>query len=64
MAYYNTCSSCGCHLDPGEKCDCDEKRAKEQEFFSRHLRVEPRIGQMFFVLDSSKEVGDEGKSYC
>ncbi len=24
MAYYNTCVSCGAHLDPGEKCDCEE----------------------------------------
>ena len=63
MAYYNTCLNCGCHLDPGEKCDCEEEKARKQEFFSRHLRVEPRIGQMFFVLDS-KEVGHEGKSYC
>lgn len=22
MAYYNTCSHCGAHLDPGEVCDC------------------------------------------
>lgn len=25
MAYYNTCSSCGDNLDPGEKCDCQER---------------------------------------
>lgn len=22
MAYFNTCPRCGCHLDPGERCDC------------------------------------------
>ena len=26
--YYKICTSCGAHLDPGERCDCqDEKRA-------------------------------------
>lgn len=26
--YYKICPSCGAHLDPGERCDCqDEKRA-------------------------------------
>lgn len=24
MAYYHTCSDCGCTLDPCEKCDCQE----------------------------------------
>ena len=22
MSYYRTCSHCGAHLDPGERCDC------------------------------------------
>ena len=26
MAYYRTCPTCGCNLDPGERCDdCREK---------------------------------------
>lgn len=25
MAYYKTCPECGAALDPGEKCDCEEK---------------------------------------
>ena len=24
MAQYKTCPDCGAHLDPGEKCDCEE----------------------------------------
>lgn len=24
MAYYRVCPYCGCHLDPGEICDCRE----------------------------------------
>lgn len=25
MAYYSICPDCGCTLDPGEKCDCEEE---------------------------------------
>lgn len=25
MAYFETCPNCGCNLDPGEKCDCQEE---------------------------------------
>jgi hypothetical protein len=31
MAYYNTCPKCGCNLDPGEKCDCERVKPKEQK---------------------------------
>lgn len=27
MSYYKICPYCGCHLDPGEVCDCDKKEA-------------------------------------
>lgn len=30
MAYYNVCPHCGCNLDPGEKCDCESIKAREQ----------------------------------
>lgn len=26
MPYYNKCVKCGAHLDPGERCDCEEKK--------------------------------------
>lgn len=25
MAYYSTCTICGAHLDPGERCTCTER---------------------------------------
>ena len=25
MPYYNICPLCGSHLDPGERCDCQDK---------------------------------------
>ncbi|MBE6984882.1 MAG: hypothetical protein E7434_04590 [Ruminococcaceae bacterium] len=27
MSYYRVCPYCGCHLDPGEVCDCQKERA-------------------------------------
>ena len=30
MAYYNTCAYCGAHLDPGEKCNCQDKEEAAQ----------------------------------
>lgn len=32
MPYYNICPHCGSHLDPGERCDCQDKgQEKEQQ---------------------------------
>lgn len=28
---FKTCKYCGAHLDPGEKCDCDEVEIPEIE---------------------------------
>lgn len=25
--YFEVCKNCGAHLDPGERCDCEEARA-------------------------------------
>ena len=49
MAYYNTCLTCGCNLDPGEKCDCmSTKKESEQRY---DIRVTPQTGQMTFILE-------------
>lgn len=62
MAYYNVCPNCGCNLDPGEKCDCQEEKEREREFFNRHLKMEPKARQLAFLFD--REVCHESKSYC
>ena len=28
MPMYKTCPQCGAHLDPGERCDCRDKRSE------------------------------------
>lgn len=57
MAYYNVCPDCGSNLDPGERCDCQNIMAKEQEknrlFFSQMLRTEKSSGQMSFAFEHS-----------
>ena len=30
MAYYRTCPHCGSNLDPGERCECQEKKEAAQ----------------------------------
>ena len=58
MAYYNVCPHCGCNLDPGEKCDCESIKAREQEtnriFYSQILMADEKGGQMAFTFDHPK----------
>lgn len=49
MAYYNTCIYCGANLDPGEKCNCKEKRNKSEHFFAKHTKVNSD-GQLLLVF--------------
>ncbi len=30
MAFYRICPKCGAHLDPNERCDCEETAEKEK----------------------------------
>ncbi|WP_313578622.1 hypothetical protein [Lacrimispora sp.] len=31
MGYCKECSYCGANLDPGEHCDCQEKKAEDRK---------------------------------
>ncbi len=43
------CANCGCHLDPGERCDCEqreaERRAAEKAAATRRI-VEHNLRMM------------------
>lgn len=56
MAFYRTCPKCGGNLDPGEKCDCEERAEQEQEReeIERFLVQEKSSGQMAFVLNRER----------
>lgn len=47
MPYYNQCRYCGSNLDPGERCECQEKTAQPQQF-----RVPERTDK--FELDEAR----------
>ncbi len=51
-AFY-TCPECGANLDYGEKCDCQEERAKREEernvLFEKVLKTE-KNGQLCIAI--------------
>lgn len=38
--YYRECPRCGCNLDTGEKCDCQEQLEQSIEYFKKITIVE------------------------
>ena len=34
--YFKTCPFCGEHLDPDEKCDCQDKNKEKEEEKEKH----------------------------
>ncbi len=43
MSYFRTCEYCGGNLDPGEKCDCRERKNKKKEVAPCITRSTPMI---------------------
>lgn len=39
------CQKCGAHLDPGERCDCDDKKSDIEEMYNNILSCDEE-GQM------------------
>ena len=37
------CNRCGCYLDPGEWCDCDDHPEPEQEMARRPVAAKPTV---------------------
>lgn len=58
MAYYRICPRCGCSLDPGERCDCEEEAACERERRKKLLEglIVQEGNSSQFVLNFDKEV--------
>lgn len=54
MAYYSVCSSCGCNLDPDEKCDCEKKKEEAKERFNKIVKVTPETGQLKFIFEGKE----------
>lgn len=43
------CESCGARLDPGEKCDCKEKKEQDRRKMDSMIRIQPD-GQYRLVI--------------
>lgn len=52
MAFYRVCDKCGCSLDPGERCDCEQEVRRTEESMKKILLTD-KYGQMTF--DFTKE---------
>lgn len=49
MAYYKLCDKCGCNLDPGERCDCEQEAQRKEQERQKMIFV-GRNGQMTFAI--------------
>lgn len=45
---YIECPLCHAHLDPGEKCDCQEEKARREKEMEALLRMERGTSQLTF----------------
>lgn len=60
MSYYRICPNCGCSLDPGERCDCMEEKAKEKKQrnqFNELALVPEKGGQFRIDFERLRTVG-------
>lgn len=48
MSYFDICESCGAHLDPGEKCDCEKQIEKYKNKLLALTKADDR-GQLCFI---------------
>lgn len=53
MTYYHTCINCGTKLDPGERCECDEKPTI---IINHHAKLNPCpiCGKSAIILHNAK----------
>ncbi len=54
MAFYTVCQKCGAHLDPNEKCDCEDVAEKEKKAREQMLVMENGTNQLAFRWSSER----------
>jgi hypothetical protein len=47
--YYNVCTLCGAHLDPGEHCDCQKIKLAKNEEIEKMITINSETGQYELV---------------
>ena len=54
MVFYTVCQKCGAHLDPNEKCDCEDAAEKEKKAREQMLVMENGTNQLAFRWSSER----------
>lgn len=54
MAFYRECPDCGCALDPGEKCDCQQVKEQQRKAMDGLFKTDGR-GQLYLNLNIGGE---------
>lgn len=54
MAFYNICPKCGAHLDPDERCNCEEMAEEEKKAREQLLVLEKGTNQLAFNWSPGK----------
>lgn len=47
--YYNVCTLCGAHLDPGEHCDCKKIKLAKNDEIKKMITINSETGQYELV---------------
>ena len=55
--YYYECPHCGCYLDPGERCDCLDEKAKK-------TRKRQEVNRMMEELEVSEWTQEKLEICC
>lgn len=55
MAYDRRCYICGDRLDPGEQCDCKERKQRQKAFWQNRVNVS-KNGQASFKFEPERMV--------
>jgi len=52
--YYNRCDMCGANLDPGERCDCQEQKTRQELIYEKLLHKD-ETNQITMNLEAAYE---------
>lgn len=53
--YFRECPHCGCHLDPGERCDCKEELDMQVRLMHTEIFLEKETKQYRFKVKTQKQ---------
>ena len=60
MAYYRCCEICGANLDPGERCDCQDKEAAPGTENTESCKVDMEQHLQIHLHNTRESVKNQG----